>query len=228
MSWLTAIRNEIRQEQAVIGSYLPRSSHGTYEPQLSTRENDLITRVVDSGRTWEKWLVNYFQEYCRADATSIDVGANIGVHTRTLAAFSKSVIALEPQRDIYDLLVENTREFTHVTTINAAASTSERPLGMQHRSGNRGASRITTSDPDEIVDAIRLDDLVIPNPVALIKIDVEGHEGDVLRGGLSLIDRDQPVILLEDRTRARCLLKEHGYRIKRISLFDFLCLPRSR
>jgi hypothetical protein len=40
-------------------------------------------------------------------------------------------------------------------------------------------------------------DELCPGPVALIKIDVEGHEAAVVRGATATIDRDRPAIIFE-------------------------------
>ena len=47
----------------------------------------------------------------------------------------------------------------------------------------------------------KLDDIVIDNTVGFIKIDVEGHEKNVLLGGQSLINRDKPILLIEIEER---------------------------
>jgi FkbM family methyltransferase len=54
------------------------------------------------------------------------------------------------------------------------------------------------------VPTARLDD-VIQEDVAFVKIDVEGHELSVLNGATELLERSQPVFLVEaeDRHRAR-------------------------
>jgi FkbM family methyltransferase len=63
----------------------------------------------------------------------------------------------------------------------------------------RGISREST---DERLTVVRLDDLVtaadIDTKVDLMKIDVEGMEVDVLKGGMATIERDRPVILTEE------------------------------
>ena len=47
----------------------------------------------------------------------------------------------------------------------------------------------------------KLDDISINNKVGFIKIDVEGHEKNVIRGGKSLIYKDRPVMLIEIEER---------------------------
>jgi len=47
----------------------------------------------------------------------------------------------------------------------------------------------------------RLDDIRIKNAIGFIKIDVEGHEKNVVIGGKSLILKNKPVMLVEIETK---------------------------
>ena len=49
---------------------------------------------------------------------------------------------------------------------------------------------------------MRLDDLILTKSPSLIKIDVEGHELEVLRGATSLIKKARPVLFVEADTDA--------------------------
>jgi len=65
------------------------------------------------------------------------------------------------------------------------------------------------------VSAVKLDDLRLAN-VDLMKIDVEGHESQVLEGGRELLTRDAPVVLFEslaDEQLDRCkiVFESAGY-----------------
>ena len=53
------------------------------------------------------------------------------------------------------------------------------------------------------MDVRRLDDVVIDGPVAVIKVDIEGHEHAFLRGARGLIDRDRPIVFAEVLRAAR-------------------------
>lgn len=223
-NWAWVLKNELSQERDVIASYFPHASQRG--PSMQTLQHDLVSRVLRSGRPWEGWLTRYFQQYASADKVSIDVGANIGAHTSSLARWSYQVVALEPQRDAYECLVANTSKTPRVMTIRAAASRHPGSGSMNHSTDNRGASRLVRGPGDEAVDVIRLDDLRLERSVGLMKIDVEGHERDVLLGAQRILTTDRPVILLEDSSRARLILKDIGYEVRRISLKDFLCLPQ--
>ena len=47
----------------------------------------------------------------------------------------------------------------------------------------------------------RLDDIEITNAIGFIKIDVEGHEKNVLKGGEKLIKKNKPPLLVEIEKR---------------------------
>jgi hypothetical protein len=53
------------------------------------------------------------------------------------------------------------------------------------------------------VAARRLDEIDLP-PVGFVKIDVEGHEEAVLRGGEHLLRRDRPIYMIEIEERHNC------------------------
>ena len=73
----------------------------------------------------------------------------------------------------------------------------------------------------EKVQVRRLDDFMgtFPSRVGIIKIDVEGYETNVVRGGLKLIERDHPRLVIEihppfDQNEAtvRSLLPQYSWR----------------
>ena len=47
----------------------------------------------------------------------------------------------------------------------------------------------------------KLDDIEIRNKIGLIKIDVEGHEKNVIQGGIETVKNNKPVLLVEIEER---------------------------
>lgn len=188
-------------------------------------DDTCIGRVVRRGRPWEGWLTPYFREAADPDGVAIDVGANIGAHTATLAGLFSHVFAFEPQRRVHEVLVRNTREFGNVTAVLAAASDSAGFARLDQSSTNVGAAHLSDHGRGERVSLERIDDLVVPAPVRLVKIDAEKHERQVLAGAMETLDRDRPIIVMEDLTHARRALSPLGYRCHRVSLHDFVCVP---
>jgi FkbM family methyltransferase len=140
----------------------------------------------------------------------VDVGANCGFFTLAARKAGATCIAIEPNADNLRALFVNLRDnqFRDVEVFPVALSGSPDLLPLF--GGGEGASleknwggmRNTYS---RIVPCNTLDNIVagrFPNQRMLIKVDVEGHELEVLRGATSLIDR----------TPAPAWLLEHGFR----------------
>jgi hypothetical protein len=70
----------------------------------------------------------------------------------------------------------------------------------------------------ERVQCVRLDDLVGPAEVGVMKIDVEGFELDVLKGCVGILERSKPVLYVENDRLERSAeliqwLLDHDYRL---------------
>ena len=81
-------RNETRQQGAGFTSYWRKPKAGAVISLEVDPADDCITRVLESGQSWESWLTPYLKRYCDPTKVSLDVGANIGTHTVTLAGNS--------------------------------------------------------------------------------------------------------------------------------------------
>lgn len=147
---------------------------------------------------------------------AIDVGANVGIYTKMmsdLAGIDGRVISIEPVLRSFSLLSSNAQQFKHqnVTLVNVAASDAPSLKGLEiplSQSGRVIYTRATLSScmTEMRVLTIRIDDLALPHRVALVKIDVEGHESNVIKGMMNLIERDHPIMIIE--TRSLSLVQE--------------------
>jgi FkbM family methyltransferase len=169
---------------------------------------------------------------------TLDIGSNIGQMASLLAArvgASGSVACFEPHPTVFTELAENVAVWSRtpatgrITLFNMALSdqvatmTLSLPAGFQE---NRGIAHLTDADAvagDETeqyqVATTTLDALsdCFP-PVSVMKMDVEGHELSVLRGGSAFFQRHKPRdILFEDHdgypSPVTRTLEELGYRI---------------
>ena len=151
------------------------------------------------------------------DAVVLDVGANIGLSTILLSRRVSSVIAYEPSpinlRHLHQNLARN--GVTNVTVHETAVS--ERSAELRFHEAQFGAgSQVVTSDhiafegiPTIAVRAITLDNQNLP-PIAFIKLDVEGHEPEVLAGARGLLARDRPLIFSEVNIWCLCAFGGHS------------------
>jgi FkbM family methyltransferase len=148
---------------------------------------------------------------CDKDKTSIDIGAADGIYTIHIIDASRDCIAFEPRlskaRDLAEM-VEYLSLPVRVEAVALSDVHGSATLRMLER--DEGRSTIerenTLEDPDgsakseTTVPTQRLDDYKL-GAVGFIKIDVEGHECTVLRGGVETIQRFLPIILIEIEER---------------------------
>jgi FkbM family methyltransferase len=140
----------------------------------------------------------------------IEAGSNMGVHTipmaRELASQNRSMRAFEPQPVIFQQLCANLalNGLMNVTALPYACGASPGTLSFQTPDylspGNFGGTAMssTPAPSTQIVPCCPLDSFVHDAPVALIKIDVEGHELRVLQGAQGILSRSHPVLYVEN------------------------------
>ncbi len=99
----------------------------------------------------------------------------------------KSITALEPDSRNFKKLSENTKEIKNITLINAAVGEKE---GVTKISKNKGRGNSGNGKTVEIK-CTCIDEIAKTNPPTFIKMDVEGAELNVVKGGSRTI-REKP------------------------------------
>ena len=163
----------------------------------------------------------------------MEVGSNMGVHTiplaRALAAQNRTILAFEPQPVIFQQLCANLALNGLMNVIARPYACAAQPGTVSfdppdYRSpGNFGGTAMKNStqpalSTTQTAPCYPLDTFVHDTPVALIKIDVEGHELRVLQGAQSILTRSHPILYVEnDRIDQSSQLIEwllvQGYRL---------------
>lgn len=125
----------------------------------------------------------------------IDVGANIGVVSAVLQRTvpDLSILAFEPQPALHALAVANTMGLPGCSVFPYAVGAEDGMISIPELNmaarGNYGGVSIDLATPRRLpAPIVRLDRFVSARAAAprLVKIDVEGMEGDVLRGAEGL------------------------------------------
>lgn len=159
----------------------------------------------------------------------LDVGANIGHYTLELGRLvgpRGRVIAMEPTSNAFAQLARLVARtgLSNVTLLNAAASDAPGVGTLAVPDSADGLPLFYMAQLDMTRDAtgpavltLRVDDLRVPQPVSLVKIDVEGHELRVLEGMRHLIERHHPILIVEDSSRTLVeLVESWGYRSEKL------------
>lgn len=162
---------------------------GTYEPE----ELEFVRRHVEPG-----W-------------TTLDLGAHIGIFALTMAArvgSAGSVHAFEPVRRHADLLERSAAEngwsprlVVHRACVADTSGSAD--LAVRRDGIDLWGSHLVGPDAPEPwmetdrVSQVALDDLELPRPVHLVKVDVEGTEPLFAKGAERLLGTDRPLVLSE-------------------------------
>ena len=176
-------------------------------PSLAIFNLDLIGRKVVVDGYFEHAELQCVEEYVlpklRRRDICLDIGANIGNHSVFFAPFFEEVIAFEPNPRTAKVLEANAMLRANITPVNMGLSDRTAVLDASYSTQNVGAASISTRADDDNAVAFgvdRLDNLLPADQhgrVSMIKIDVESHEPEALRGARGILDASSPVVLME-------------------------------
>lgn len=158
--------------------------------------------------------------YCKKFRTAIDIGAHIGLWARGLTNKFESVVCFEPCEEFVDILVKNAPDIAAVHKCALGDKQGNVKLNIQQ--DNTGMTHVIRGEVGSIP-MYPLDHFGLDN-VDFIKIDVEGYELEVVKGGYETFKRNSPVVIIEQKTKyaipeqgnyaaVRFLMRELQYRV---------------
>ncbi|ARM74637.1 FkbM family methyltransferase [Acidianus manzaensis] len=147
--------------------------------------------------------------------TFVDVGAYIGTYTLRAAYYGANVYAFEPNPYSYSILERNIADnnFNNVKLYNVALY--DQPAEMDICIGDVGSSLIRECNNQFKVKTLTLDSINFDEKIDLIKIDAEGAEYPILKGGLKTLDITQKILIeiTKDEQDIHNLLVSRGFKI---------------
>lgn len=163
------------------------------------------------------------------DGFVLDIGANIGALTVPFARVAKAVLAFEPQFNVADILTTNVclNGLDNVDVLRMAVGdktgTIQMPISDLSVIGNYGGTGLYGVQGDtkqlrvQDVQIVAIDDLAL-GPIDVVKIDVEGHEIQAIKGMERHILASKPILYVEadrfDKVPALfAYIKSLGYEI---------------
>lgn len=137
--------------------------------------------------------------------TAIDIGANIGFYSYALSKICKNVEAFEPNLACLQILkaydAKNVR--THNIGLSSKPGTLTLHIPIFNGKESAGHATVNSLDVEHLsinISVKKLDDYAFKK-VSFIKIDVEGHEYEVIKGAEETLLREKPTLLIEIEQR---------------------------
>jgi len=172
---------------------------------------DIMGRAIFLHGCTEYGTAHLMQKLIEPDWVCVDIGANRGEYTVIMARHASRghVYAFEPVDPIYERLGANV-QLNRLDNVTTAHKAIHRYDGMCSFFVNpyRGNSGLSSLSPSEYYAGEGLEEREVPcvtldvalesiKKIDLLKIDVEGHEIDVLQGAEHILDSLQPTVIFE-------------------------------
>ncbi len=193
-----------RLQRSATKHWLRRLGQSEYRPAVrAVLLGDEVSTAVILDGTYEVRLLeilerDVFPKISRVE-TALDIGANIGIHTTCFSKHFDRVIAFEPNPQVAAVLRANAMGHP-IEVIEKGLSNAPGKLNFRVNFQNLGNSQIVEESTGVSIEVETLDRLVeslgVKN-VGFIKIDVEGHEAQVLAGAQEMLKQQRPIILME-------------------------------
>ncbi|MFN8358257.1 MAG: FkbM family methyltransferase [Spirosomataceae bacterium] len=166
---------------------------------------------INYRRRYKRYEPDIWQipQFCNAHTRVIDVGANMGIYSRWMAKHAQYVESFECNPSLINSLKQVLP--LNVKIHDYALSSSSGKTVLRFDPNNTGIGTVEVNnllDQNEGIKKIqevavklaRLDDFAF-DAVSFIKIDVEGHELEVLKGAENTLKKFHPALLIEIEER---------------------------
>lgn len=210
--------------------------------RISTMPRDRgISTELAIWKTHEPLTTNLLKQELRRGMTCLDIGSNIGYYAlleQKMVGREGKVITIEPSLLNFSYLRKNLSQngFGDLESYNFALSSHDGHTNFLMAAKSNLSKIVDASESPQdgvvvTVPAMTLDSFAAEHGLDgldLLRMDVEGHEDEILRGGLQTIERYGPILLVEVHEDLMGLdktcdflrsLQDIGYEIK-------YCIPR--
>lgn len=196
----------------------------------------ILKKIISNNGSYEEPFHNALKESIKFGDVVWDVGANVGFYTNLFLDWvgeKGKVIAFEPMPATFLALSKSVGACTNIILIQKALSENAGVSYFSAKKENDVTAHLVEKENDETLKVeVTTADLIIKNDSTLqpnvIKIDVEGFEEDVLRGGMKTFSnktcrhilvemhftRMDERKLKDSPNRIVKMLKNWGYKVK--------------
>jgi FkbM family methyltransferase len=227
---------EAVQSQAVAGicshesqKLIPESTKNIKigDATYTVASDDIYLHAV--GNDFEPHMVQLFRALMIPSDVVADIGANIGLTAILFSSLAKKIYAFEPSPSTCRILSSNLARAnaSNVKAINLGLGHKEETLTITFAQNNRSGGYVSDKirpGTGHVTEEIRIDTLdhffADKEPPTFLKIDVEGFEQNVIKGGGVFLQQHKPKVVMEMNHFCLDVLQ-------RITVPDFLDFMRS-
>ena len=140
----------------------------------------------------------------------VDAGAHIGLSSVYFACKypNATIVALEPEKSNFEMLVRNTRRFANIKPMCAGLWSRKAHLRIQNQNVETWSFRVVEDVSGQGIPAVGIADVMAEHGIThidVLKIDIEGSEVEVLKHSASWIGAIGALIIeLHDRFQPGC------------------------
>lgn len=181
-----------------------KNVNGWMFPNLDTHLSNHVG--VYPKTLYQQETINKALKLVSKNDLAVDIGANVGLHSRRFADSFKSVISFEPTTSNFECLIENTKELKNITLHKIALGNSRDVMNISIPKDADNCGLYSLVDfrnrldiDNEKIEVTTLDSFsIFPD---LIKIDTQGFELEVLYGAEKTLVKSNPVLITEIETK---------------------------
>lgn len=140
---------------------------------------------------------------CDPQRMSFDVGANWGQYAGALCDLSAGVVACEPVPQLAEFLRRSYGKRIRVEQVALSNVEGKAEFVIENDWSQSGLDACAAHNGQRLAVDLKKLDSMATRPVGFIKIDVEGHEEEVIEGAREAIALYHPVLLTEIEERHR-------------------------
>ena len=176
----------------------------------------LKRRLQRSIKRNDEQEINLVKKFIKSGTDSIDGGVYRGVYSYEMSKYSEKVHSFEPNPIIFKYINKNLKKFIkNIHLYNFALSNQNKTINLKIPIRKSNSNKEIFEEYYEMgkapihnennfenyenfeIQTKTIDELSFDNKISFIKIDVEGHELEVIEGAKNTIKRDKPVLLVE-------------------------------
>ena len=176
----------------------------------------LKKRIERSIKNADENEIKLIKDLIKPGTDSIDVGVYRGVYSYEMSKYSKTVHSFEPNPVIFDDIDKNLKKIIkNMVLYNFALSNENKTFILRVPIRNNKINKKNYEEYYEMgratiheknimsncenfkINSKKIDDLNLNNEISFIKIDVEGHELEVIDGAKKTIEKNKPKLLVE-------------------------------